>query len=124
MKAPSVRVAGVAIQPSTETTIVSGIAAAGGNETAMIEQTITGTIAVSTGTGTTSVVLRCRNSANTQIGASQPFTLGATTSGILPVCFMDASGAGSSSYSLTLQQNGGTGSGTAVEAVAYCSTNG
>lgn len=84
--------------------------------------TISGTMNVTAGAGTTAVVIRCRRNTvtGTQVGTSQTVTLAAGTLADLSFDFVDFSANPAnqiSSYVITLQQTGGTGAGTINECV-------
>jgi hypothetical protein len=118
MRGATARATAVSIVNATETTALSGIPAAG-NSSTIIDQAISGVVNITAGAGTTAVVVKCKNAAATQVGTSQTHTLAATASANIPFCFLDSSGVNNTSYTITLTQTGGTGSGTANEIVAY-----
>lgn len=119
-KGATVRAANVVVSLAAETTVLSGIPAAMGNASSHLDQTIQGSINITAGTGTTAVVLKCKNASAVQVGTSQTNTLAAGNSDVIPFCFVDNSGAASASYQITLTQTGGTANGTVGEIVGYC----
>lgn len=120
MKAQTVRAAAVAVTLAAETTVLSGIPAAGGNSSAQISQTITGVINMIAGTGTTAVVVKCKTSGGTQVGISETDTLAAGASENIPFVFVDQTGVPTASYQITVTQTGGTANGTVNDITAYC----
>lgn len=83
---------------------------------------IDGSINFTAGTGTTAVVVRCRQTnlvTGTQVGASCTVTLAAGNSATIPVDFIDATQyinqAAGGQYVITIQQTGGTANGTVNE---------
>lgn len=118
-KGATARATAVTLVTTAETTVLSGIPAAGGNSASCIDQTIVGVINVLAGTGTTAIVVKCKQSGGTQIGVSQTDTLAAGGSENIPFCFQDTSGANNTSYLLTVTQTGATGNGTVNDVSAY-----
>lgn len=80
------------------------------------EITISGTISLTTGTGTTSVTIRCRRGngiTGTVVGETVPHTIGAAASVNLPYSFPDTPGeVAGQLYTLTVQQTGASANGT------------
>lgn len=80
---------------------------------------ISGTIYLTAGTGTTAVVIRCRQGGLTgpQVGPSYTHTLAAAASAAISFGFTDLTAfleqVNGGSYVITVQQTGGTGAGTA-----------
>jgi hypothetical protein len=78
---------------------------------------ISGSLDVTTGTGTTAVQVRCRQGTvtGTQVGPTFQHTIAASTRGVLTFGFTDMSAfteqAGGGAYVITAQQVGGTGAG-------------
>lgn len=81
---------------------------------------ISGTLYLTAGTGTTAVVIRCRQGSlsGPQVGPSETHTLAAGASAAISfgftdlTTFLEAAPAGGA-YVITVQQTGGTGAGTA-----------
>lgn len=124
MKAATIRAAAVTVTLAAETTVLSGIPAAGGNSSAAISQTIVGVINITAGAGTTAVVVKCKTSGGTQLGVSETDTLAAGGSENIPVIFVDQSGVPTASYQLTVTQTGGTANGTVNDVTAFCISEG
>lgn len=84
---------------------------------------VSGSLNVLAGTGTTAVVIRVRQGANTTtgtvVGVAETATLAAAASASIPFDFVDATNQFlSSQYTLTIQQTGGTAAGTVNLATA------
>src|SRR5437588_8247747 len=78
---------------------------------------VSGSLNITAGAGTTAVVVRVRQGANTTtgtvVGVAETDTLAAAASGSIPFDFIDLTNQYlSSQYSLTVQQTGGTAAGT------------
>jgi hypothetical protein len=122
---------GISTGVSTETTVIStdvitanapqlpGSGSGGASPQTVRPVKIEANLVVTAGTGTTALVIRCRQGVGTggaQVGATQTVTLAAGASGQFAFVFRDSSGvpyaAGGTAYTITITQTGGSAAGT------------
>lgn len=81
---------------------------------------IEGHVALTPGTTTTAVVLKCRRGASTsggQVGSSLTQTLAAANSGVIAFRFIDTAPVAGGQYCVSVTQTGGAGAGTVNDAI-------
>lgn len=92
-----------------------------GFSTGQAKNLITGSMNITAGTGTTAVVIRCRQNgvAGTQVGLSKTVTLAAGNTDEIPFNFLDPAATSIQQYAITVQQTGGTAAGTVNDIIAW-----
>lgn len=115
------QVAAVATTASGETIVATGEIPPNLGGTTGKSPVINGVVNITAGAGTTAVVVRVRQGANTTsgtlVGVATTHTLAAAAVGNIPFEVLDtANQFGAIQYTLTVQQTGGTGAGTVNQA--------
>jgi hypothetical protein len=124
----------VATNVSTETAILTIPFSSGATANALLgipvasaagKNVVLGSMNITAGTGTTAVVVKCRQGAGTvagtQVGPSKTVTLAATATAEIPLAFQDTAPNSAEAYTITVTQTGGTAAGTVNAITAYTS---